>query len=162
MHGINSPSFSPSSLTVSAATWRLSHELTLPSDSFLSSLAAEQIQSCLKVKRLKIPKLPPVSLSVWWQEWTKKIEKNKTHSTGGNWSLCKCRLIFLATCASAHHGEMFWCAQADSYIQNIQQYRMEGKVMTVLSSLLLQIYLWSGWHVDLHFENQTWNNLPAV
>lgn len=34
----------------------------------LSGLTAEQIQSCLKVKKLKRPKLPPVSLCVWWQE----------------------------------------------------------------------------------------------
>lgn len=125
---ILSLSFPP--LWLSAATWKLSHELTLPSDSFLSGLAAEQIQSCLKVKKLKSPELPPVSLSVQWQEWTKKGEEkqNKT-KTGGNWSACKCRLMFLATRARTRRGELclFWSAQADSLIQNIQQYRMAGK-----------------------------------
>lgn len=156
MHGINSLFFFPP-LWLSAATSRLSHELTLSSCFFLSGLAEEPIQSCLKVKKLKSPE-PPVSLAVWWQEQMKKGEEkqNKTYSTGGNGLACKRRLIFLATSASTHHGALclFWTEQADSLIQNIQQYRMEGKVTRVLSSLVLQMNLWSGWHVDIHFENK--------
>lgn len=117
-----------------------------------------------KVKKPRVASC--FTLSVWWQEWTKKGEEkqNKTHSAGGYWSACKRRFIFLAMCASSGRGELclFWSAQADSLIQNIQQCRMEGKVTTVLSSLFLQMNLWSAWHVVFHFEKQTWNNLAAV
>lgn len=44
----------------------------------LSGLAAEQIQSCLKVKKLKSPELPPVSLCVWRQEGIQEGRKKRT------------------------------------------------------------------------------------
>lgn len=72
----------------------------------LSDLAAEQIQSCLKVKKLKSPKLPLQfcpSQSVWWREWggSRKVEGGvgvvgwKAFQTRGNQPGSKQCLVFL-------------------------------------------------------------------
>lgn len=87
-------SFSLSSLPVSLRPWL--HEGQAMSWLFafrglLSDLAAEQIQSCLKVKKLKSPELPPLSPSVCVcdgeNEEAGRVVKKKT--------VCKHCLIFL-------------------------------------------------------------------
>lgn len=94
-------SFSLSSLPVSLRPWL--HEGQVMSWLFafrglLSDLAAEQIQSCLKVKKLKSPELPPLSSSVcvWRREWGgRKSSEKEDIQTRGNHPVSKHCLIFL-------------------------------------------------------------------